>query len=374
MYNEQIEALISAALADGVLTEKEKQVLFKKAESMGIDLDEFEIVLDARLVELKKKEANESKQYELEMEKARAAQKSAPKSNKFGDVRKCPSCGAMIESFQTRCPDCGYEFKNVEAVHSAQKLFELLQGAEMRKSEMISTHNREKNQRLENLSQKHNNTGTMAKIFAGNSIKANQDEEREDLIRELNEEKGSIEKVAIEEKSNIIKNFPIPNTKEDLLELLAMATSNAYDNDGVIGKEEEVWIQKTDQIYQKIILCAANDDKVLEQASNMIFSLMKRLPRRYKKFTSIPASLKGKYEEEMQADKQRKTEQKKRILLRFGLPALACGILGIIFLLYIFLMTGTFWAFFVGLIFLLASIFLYKKCKRELSEVDTFLN
>ncbi len=59
MYDEQIEALISAALADGVLTEKEKQILFKRAESMGIDLDEFEMVLDARLVELKKKEANE---------------------------------------------------------------------------------------------------------------------------------------------------------------------------------------------------------------------------------------------------------------------------------------------------------------------------
>ncbi len=45
MYNEQIESLISAALADGVLTEKEKQILFKRAESMGIDLDEFEMVL-----------------------------------------------------------------------------------------------------------------------------------------------------------------------------------------------------------------------------------------------------------------------------------------------------------------------------------------
>ena len=28
MYNEQIESLITAALADGVLTEKEKQILF----------------------------------------------------------------------------------------------------------------------------------------------------------------------------------------------------------------------------------------------------------------------------------------------------------------------------------------------------------
>ena len=95
MYNEQMESLISAALADGVLTEKEKQILFKKAESMGIDLDEFEMVLDARLVELKKKEAREAEQHELEMEKAKAAQKSAPKSNKYGDVRKCPACGAI---------------------------------------------------------------------------------------------------------------------------------------------------------------------------------------------------------------------------------------------------------------------------------------
>ena len=84
MYNEQIESLISAALADGMLTEKEKQVLFKKAQSQGIDLDEFEMVLDARLVELEK------------AEKAKAAA-AAPKSNKLGDVKKCPNCGENLK-------------------------------------------------------------------------------------------------------------------------------------------------------------------------------------------------------------------------------------------------------------------------------------
>ena len=43
MFNDQLELLINAALADGELTEKEKQILFKKAEAQGIDLDEFEI-------------------------------------------------------------------------------------------------------------------------------------------------------------------------------------------------------------------------------------------------------------------------------------------------------------------------------------------
>ena len=56
MYNEQIEALISAALADGKLTEKEKQVLMKRAEAQGIELDEFEMVLSARLFELEEAE------------------------------------------------------------------------------------------------------------------------------------------------------------------------------------------------------------------------------------------------------------------------------------------------------------------------------
>lgn len=109
MYNEQLEQLIDAALADGELTEKEKQILFKKAQSFGIDLDEFEMVLDARLVKLKKNEAEKKAQ-------------AAPKSNKFGDVKKCPACGAIVQSFQGVCQECGYAFENVEANSSVRRL------------------------------------------------------------------------------------------------------------------------------------------------------------------------------------------------------------------------------------------------------------
>ena len=79
-------------------------------------------------------------------------------------------------------------------------------------------------------------------------------------------------------KINMIKVFAVPNTKGDLLELLSMASSSAYDNDGVIGPEEEAWLQKTDQIYQKLVICAAGDNITLNQATNMIVSLIKRLP------------------------------------------------------------------------------------------------
>ena len=101
MYNEQIESLINLALADGELTEKEKQILFKKAESTGIDLDEFEMVLDAKLFE---------KQQTL---KSAAPIVTTPKSDKFGDVKKCPACGAIVQSFATKCSDCSTEFRNI---------------------------------------------------------------------------------------------------------------------------------------------------------------------------------------------------------------------------------------------------------------------
>ena len=113
LYEERIEALISAALADGVLTEKEKQVLFKRAQAEGIDLDEFEMVLDARLVELQKAEKTKT-------------EASAPKSNKYGDVRKCPVCGAMIPALAGVCPECGYEFSGIEANSSSKQLADLL--------------------------------------------------------------------------------------------------------------------------------------------------------------------------------------------------------------------------------------------------------
>ena len=128
MYNEKIEALIKAALADGVLTEKEKQVLFKNAQEQGIDLDEFEMVLDARLVELQKAEKEK-------------AEKSAPKSNKYGDVRKCPACGALVAAFKGACQECGYEFTNIDSNLSSKLLADKLlsESSDKKKIEIIET-------------------------------------------------------------------------------------------------------------------------------------------------------------------------------------------------------------------------------------------
>ena len=117
MYSDKIEALINAALADGELTEKEKQILFRKAEAEGIDLDEFEMVLDARLFEANKEQQKE----------AQAAQQAAPKSNKFGDIRKCPACGAIVATGSAVCVECGYAFNEDAGTTAMDKLYARLQ-------------------------------------------------------------------------------------------------------------------------------------------------------------------------------------------------------------------------------------------------------
>ena len=178
MYNEQLETLVEMALMDGELTEKEKQILFKKAEAFDVDLDEFEMVLEAKMYEKKQK-----------MQEASKATTAAPNSDKYGDVKKCPACGAMAQSMQTTCPDCGQEFRNIEATASIQKLFKIIDDIESERKEDS------------------NPIASFGKMMAG-SMGATTDKVTKRIIL-------------------AIQNFPVPNTKEDMIEFLALAVPNA---------------------------------------------------------------------------------------------------------------------------------------------------
>ena len=326
MLTPELEQLINYALEDGVLTDKERSVLMRKAQAAGADLDEFEMILDAKLHEVQKTAAT-----------------VAPKSNsnKHGEVRKCPACGAMVSAFSTRCSECGFEFNNVEANKSANTLFEKLQALEMEKAHELAQHEESKNKQLLALSERHNSGGTLTKIFANNGEAQN--EERDDLIRTLEKGARLIERKYMDAKINMIKVFAVPNTKGDLLELLSMASSSAYDNDGVIGPEEEAWLQKTDQIYQKLVICAAGDNITLNQATNMIVSLIKRLPQKYKNFTRIPKELRDKINVELKAQKAERNEEFKKSLLNIlmGWRGITLGVaLLLIIIDYCYLVKG----------------------------------
>jgi hypothetical protein len=223
MYNEKLDKLIEMALIDGELSEKEKQVLFKNAEIMGVDLDEFEMVLEAKLFE---------RQKSIEQENPKET-KAAPKSDKFGDIKKCPACGSMVQSFQIKCIDCGHEFSNIESNTSINKLFEMLNDAENeRKDEGMSL------------------GGIFAKALGGS--------DKVDL-----------------KKMTIISNFPIPNTKEDIIEFLSLAVPKSKCSKfqafwkGEEGKKEmsraKVWSEKCEQIIMKARFAMKDDKNTLDE-------------------------------------------------------------------------------------------------------------
>ena len=178
MYNEKLEALITAALADGVLTDKEKNLLFKKAEAMGIDRDEFELVLEGRLAKRKKEmEAQapqaakpakkegaipqelddlikeyltdgiiSAKERQVLLNKAQALGLNVDEVDLYIDAQQqkadqavaaavnkrrgktCPYCGSSIPELTDKCPNCGGNI-TPEASKELEEIIEHLESA-----------------------------------------------------------------------------------------------------------------------------------------------------------------------------------------------------------------------------------------------------
>lgn len=231
MYSEQIEQLIEIALADGELTDKTKQVLFRRAEKEGIDLDEFEMVLNSRI---------------SKHNRTQPAVQERSVSDKQGDIKKCPACGAIAESYTTRCRDCDYNFNNIESNASIQKLFQMLNDAENERQAGDTSVSKAIG-------------GLFAKSFGlGNDA---------DRINN--------------KKKEIIRNFPIPTTKEDILEFLSLALPNAKkagnfftsgafnspanERNKVHNEFVVVWKTKCEQIIMKARFSMKDDRQTLNE-------------------------------------------------------------------------------------------------------------
>lgn len=109
MYDRELEMLIDAALVDGILTDKEKRTLIKKAATMGVDVEEFEMVLDARVLEMKKNTNDQTQEKGIHYPNK---EKYKYNSDKIGERFKCPNCGATLQRYFGKCSECGYELEN----------------------------------------------------------------------------------------------------------------------------------------------------------------------------------------------------------------------------------------------------------------------
>lgn len=125
-----------------------------------------------------------------------------------GDVHKCPNCGEILNSFTVECPACGYELRNVRVSSGVQE-FSL---------------------KLEKIEE---SRGAKKRLFSRAAV-----------------EDANINKQRI----SLIRNFSIPNTKEDILEFMILAASNISIKSGLPEpklEESDAWKAKFEQAYQK---------------------------------------------------------------------------------------------------------------------------
>lgn len=133
-----------------------------------------------------------------------------------GYIHKCPNCGEMLDSFAVNCPTCGYEFRGVKGAISVREFAKKLEEIESKRP---------------------------TNRFGFKKVLENQNTVNETDIKKI----------------SLIRSFAIPNTKEDILEFLILASSNInlqrYNDFDAISESEkavsDAWQAKFEQAYEK---------------------------------------------------------------------------------------------------------------------------
>ena len=197
-FSEKLNALVASAVADGEISDLERQVLIRNAQAEGVAMDEFVMVLEARLYERRQELSRMQKQEQSAAEAAKLAamRAAAPASSsqKRNALDRCPHCNAPVKQLATSCPECGYEYPVGMA------------GNQGTASERLARKIDEAREKAENAPKKGNGLLNM-------------------YISSLN---GSIyhDKVT-DAQAMAIKNFPVPTNKTDILDLFTTCATNS---------------------------------------------------------------------------------------------------------------------------------------------------
>ena len=107
IYSQELLDLLAQYLTDGVITPKEREVLLRKAESLNVDRDEFDLYINAEL---------------QKVEESIAAAKRKEKG------KLCPYCETAIPMMASTCPECG-KAVTPEATKEVEEILNALEDA-----------------------------------------------------------------------------------------------------------------------------------------------------------------------------------------------------------------------------------------------------
>jgi len=184
-------------------------------------------------------------------------QQAAPlATEKVGNIRKCPACGAEVPAMAVACSECGHEFSNVRASNAVREFFEKLDNIDQQVFEKEAA--KEAKGPLGGAVGAMLGLDGMAKMFTGTSAGAKR-------------------------KISMIEGFPIPNSKEDIIEFILLASSRyrgakkplITSSIGAAQKMEEfklddAWRAKCEQAYTKAKLTFGSDKAAIAEIENIL--------------------------------------------------------------------------------------------------------
>lgn len=220
--NLELEKYIDMALVDGVITESERTFLQKKAAQLGVDDDEFDFVLSTK-IQMKQKELQTSSPPPPPT-KPSTPKNSKSNSQKEGDIKKCPACGAPAKSFSSKCLECDHEFRNIGVVSSVTEFYN-----------------------------EYKKIGEEIKEFKP-SAKSWWGRQSEKATHQLDVQTR---------QRDFVSNFPIPNTKEDIFEFLGLCIANK--NNFIIFS----WKDKAKQTIMKAKITLSNDKNAIAELQSI---------------------------------------------------------------------------------------------------------
>lgn len=208
--HQDIEKLINLAKEGGELTDKQKEIILRKAEKLGEDVDEIEMILETTFSSHSNVEHTQEKR------------------------TRCPNCGAIISDTLLQCPECGYILQKENVASSEAR-------------EWIASFQK-------------------ALLNATNSSSASKRNTIDSLLQ--------LEERAIHDrKLSVINTFTMPVTKEGLSQMLEFSYSNfiSTDTSDWMGRQiKKAWYGRYTQAYNALQRIATDDTSIkslLEQYS-----------------------------------------------------------------------------------------------------------
>ena len=225
----------------------------------------------------------------------------APRTVTVGQVKKCPSCGSPIESFQSRCNACGHELGDIKSSFAIKEFTSEINALDERIEREKNPPGRPAAKGSSGRSNSRNRslaTGAAGALIgaslAGGSSRSSSSSRRSAagslvgigifvgaialIVKIIKNFRNAIAKPHLtaseKTKKSYVENFVIPNTREDMLEFILLASSKA---EAVIdlGQGEsmqevasahywiKVWENKCKKVEDRAVIALQGDTETL---------------------------------------------------------------------------------------------------------------